>query len=187
MSNQAIMAWSVVLIAVSFAALCVYLIVTLKAAREALLSVQNTVKEAGDTVESMRGKVEELTENVKTISEDVKNKIRSTNELFQAARNAGVTLKETTGAVREISGTLTRAVREQVAALEEPDPAKEKPLVAWIKAGMKVAAAIRNARRSKSEADEREEAEERAAYVPEPFQPRAGRVYKGQNSLTLNR
>ncbi|MBB6672539.1 DUF948 domain-containing protein [Cohnella nanjingensis] len=183
MSNQELMAWSVVLIAISFAALCVYLIATLKAARQTLLSVQSTVKEAGDTVESMRGKVEELTENVKTISEDVKNKIRSTNEFFQAARNAGVTLKETTGAVREISGTLTRAVRDQVAALEEQDQSKEKPWVAWLKAGMKVVSAVRSARRSAEEQEE--QASE--AYVPEPFQPRSGRVYNGQNRLTLNR
>ncbi|WP_217595416.1 DUF948 domain-containing protein [Cohnella sp. GbtcB17] len=189
MSNQALMAWSVVVVAISFAALCVYLIVTLKAARETLVSVQGTIKEANQTVGMLHTKVEDLTNNVKVISEDVKNKIRSTDDFFQAARNAGVTLKETTGAVKDISSTLSRAVRQQVAALE-PGPENKKTWTEWFKIGMNVVSAIRSAKQQNKEekaivAAERQEEEHRlydsAAYVPEPFQPGSHRVYNGHS------
>lgn len=189
MSNQALMAWSVVVVAISFAALCVYLIVTLKAARETLVSVQGTIKEANETVGMLHTQVEDLTNNVKVISEDVKNKIRSTDDFFQAARNAGLTLKETTGAVRDISTTLSRAVRQQVAALE-PGPEHQKKWTEWFKIGMNVVSAIRSAKQQRKEEQELRDAvpadgEQRlydsAAYVPEPFQSDSQRVYNGHS------
>ncbi len=143
MDERAIYAASALVAALSFAALCVYLIRTLVSARQTMESLKTTVEEAGATVESLRGNVQELTSNVNEISINVKQKLHAADALFQAAKEAGATLQETTRAAKEVTGTLSKAVREQAS---KPD----KPWVAWVTAGVKVATAIRQAVKAKA-------------------------------------
>lgn len=131
MNHNDVIAWSVAVIAVSFVVLCFFLIRLLR-------TTQSTIGEVKETVEGLQGEVKRLTETVADVTatvadvtEDIRGKLASTNPLFDAVRDVGVMLSDATGAAREASKGLTKALRKQAASLES---GKEVP-PAWLKWG----------------------------------------------------
>lgn len=141
MNEQLIYGGSALLAAISFSVLCVFIVRTLTSARRTLELLRTAIGEANDKVESIRGKVEELTANANEISLNVKDKLHAADALFEAARDAGATIQETAHTAKEITGQLSRAVKEQTRE-------KEDNWTKWVQAGIRLAGAVRSSIKS---------------------------------------
>jgi uncharacterized protein YoxC len=106
--------------------------------------LQTTIGEAIDKVESIRGKVEELTTNVNEISLNVKDKLHAADALFEAARDAGATIQETAHTAKELTGQLSRAVKERARE-------KENNWTKWVQTGIRLEGVVRSSLKSRRE------------------------------------
>lgn len=115
LTNDDLMAWSVVAIAAAFIALCAYSIALLRTARRSLGAAQAALQEVKATVRELQGEVGKLGETVNAAAEDVRGKLASVDPLFGAVKEAGVALNEMTSAAREAAHGVAEKVRERFA------------------------------------------------------------------------
>lgn len=113
MTNNDLMAWSVVAIAAAFIVLCGYLIALLRTARRSLGTAQAALQEVKSTVQELQGEVVKLGETVNAAAEDVRWKLASIDPLFGAVKQAGAALNEMTSVAREAAHGVAEKVRER--------------------------------------------------------------------------
>ncbi|MFC5702263.1 DUF948 domain-containing protein [Cohnella faecalis] len=137
MSSNEIIAWSVAAAAASFMALCVFLILLLRA-------TQSAMREVKMTVESLQGDVKKLAATVTEVTDDIRGKLQSTDPLFDAVKDVGELLSEATGAARHASRGIAHAFNLQAAAAtHQADDAPTPAWLRWATIGARVAIGLR--------------------------------------------
>ncbi|WP_164472578.1 DUF948 domain-containing protein [Cohnella candidum] len=142
MNTNAIIAWSVAVAAVAFAALCVYLVTVLKDVRRSLVSAKSTVDEVNQTIGSLQGEIQRLTHTVNGITSDVQGKLQATDPLFDAVRDVGVMLRDVTGTARETAHSFSRAMRRKASEIDSG--AAKLSWLRYAALGMRVVSGLKN-------------------------------------------
>ncbi|HEY0827996.1 MAG TPA: DUF948 domain-containing protein [Bacilli bacterium] len=109
---------SVALIAVSFAALVIYGIVTLKSVRTSLDQANDTLREIRQDAKDVIKESTRLMQNTNQIVANIQGKLHSADPIFRSIQDVSEAVHEVTSSVRQastaVSQTLTHSVNEAV-------------------------------------------------------------------------
>lgn len=148
---------SVLIMALSVAALVIFLIQTLRKAQHSIETANETLREARDLIHSSKDDVEGLVGNVRDLIAQVNTQVGAVEPLMSSVRDVGTVVHEVTTAAREVStswmGSLKRKSQHAVAQVDrataakaaEPAPANNMKWLDWLDTGVKVARGVQNA------------------------------------------
>jgi uncharacterized protein YoxC len=142
LENNVIMTWSIMITAIAFVVLCVFLISLLRTAQRSLVTAQSAMQEVKGTVEGLQGEVKKLAESINDVADDIREKLQSTDPLFEAVQDVGLLLSEVTGTAREVTKTFTHSIKNQAASIESGS--KHLSWLQWAALGSRVLMGIQN-------------------------------------------
>ena len=108
MTNHDMMTWSVVAAAIAFVGLCIYAIRVLMKVKHSLTSIESTAEEAKAAISVIRHEVMQISRSANEVSADVQDKLRAADPMFEAVREAGLTVRTVVGSVREAASSFSR-------------------------------------------------------------------------------
>jgi len=97
---------SVVIIAVAFAVLVVFLINTLRAATKSLEKTSQTLQEVQKTIEELGYEVKQTVRHANDITVDLQAKMKQIDPVIESVHNLGEVLSEVTYAAKQLSSTV---------------------------------------------------------------------------------
>ncbi|OAB40947.1 DUF948 domain-containing protein [Paenibacillus glacialis] len=97
---------SVVIIAVAFAVLVVFLINTLRAATKSLEKTTQTLQEVQMTIEELGYEVKQTVRHANDITVDLQSKMKQIDPVIESVHNLGEVLSEVTYAAKQLSSTV---------------------------------------------------------------------------------
>ncbi len=97
---------SVVIIAVAFAVLVVFLINTLRAATKSLEKTTQTLQEVQKTIEELGYEVKQTVRHANDITVDLQAKMKQIDPVIESVHNLGEVLSEVTYAAKQLSSTV---------------------------------------------------------------------------------
>ncbi|OAB45825.1 DUF948 domain-containing protein [Paenibacillus antarcticus] len=142
---------SVVIIAVAFAVLVVFLIKTLKAATISLEKTSQTLQEVQKTIDELGYEVKQTVRHANDITVDLQAKMKQIDPVIESVHNLGEVLSEVTYAAKQLSSTvmdkmmkknntppasnITPSTAEQrtVNSYAAVNEAKESKATSWVK------------------------------------------------------
>ncbi|AOZ93477.1 DUF948 domain-containing protein [Paenibacillus crassostreae] len=103
---------SVVVIAVAFAILVVFLIKTLKAATKSLEKTTQTLQEVQKTIEELGYEVKQTVRQANGITVDLQTKMKQMDPVMESVHNLGEVLSEVTFAAKQLSSTVMEKMKK---------------------------------------------------------------------------
>ncbi|WP_438349102.1 DUF948 domain-containing protein [Paenibacillus sp. FA6] len=103
---------SVVIIAVAFAVLVVFLINTLKAATKSLEKTTQTLQEVQKTIEELGYEVKQTVRQANDITTDLQLKMKQMDPVMESVHNLGEVLSEVTFAAKQLSSTVMDKIKK---------------------------------------------------------------------------
>ncbi|MFD2702727.1 DUF948 domain-containing protein [Paenibacillus shunpengii] len=97
---------SVLIIAIAFAVLVVFLIKTLKTVQVSLDNVSKTLQEVRGTIDELGYEVKQTVRHANDITADVEHKMKQIDPVVTSVKNLGEILAEVTAAAKQVSTTL---------------------------------------------------------------------------------
>ncbi|MEK5059267.1 hypothetical protein BK126_25910 [Paenibacillus sp. FSL H7-0326] len=97
---------SVLIIAIAFAVLVVFLIKTLKTVQVSLDNVSKTLQEVRGTIDELGYEVKQTVRHANDITADVEHKMKQIDPVVTSVKNLGEILTEVTAAAKQVSTTL---------------------------------------------------------------------------------
>lgn len=97
---------SVVIIAVAFAVLVLFLIKTLKAATQSLEKTSQTLQEVQKTIDELGYEVKQTIRHANDITVDLQSKMKQIDPVMDSVHNLGEVLSEVTYAAKQLSSTV---------------------------------------------------------------------------------
>jgi uncharacterized protein YoxC len=130
---------SVALVAVAFAVLVIFLIKTLKSAKESLDKVSQTLQEVQKTIDELTYEVKTTVRHANDITADIQGKILKIDPVVDSVKNLGDVMNELTLTVKQVSVTAiekfrkSRELKEKGVAIEEVPltPSEERTLQSY--------------------------------------------------------
>ncbi|WP_018753913.1 DUF948 domain-containing protein [Paenibacillus sanguinis] len=128
---------SVAVVAVAFVVLVVYLIKTLKAAEQSLLTTTTTLQEVQKTIDELGVEVKQIVKQANDLTGDLQHKMKQIDPVLESVKNAGEVLNEVTLATKQVSVALAGRIKSRKRARREaaktaiiPRPEVQPPAVA---------------------------------------------------------
>lgn len=140
---------SVAVIALAFAVLVVYLIVTLKAASRSLNQVQQTLVNLEKQVDDLSQESVKLIQTTNLLTEDVQKKVRSLDTLFQSANQVGDAVHEVTSSVKQVSAALSNTLVPRVEKTAQSSQQPMSDVMQWVSLSMGLYQKVRALRSTK--------------------------------------
>lgn len=109
----------VLIIAVAFAVLTVFVVQTLRTVQETLKETNRTIKELKEDVNEVTVEVQGLIRNTNQITADVRSKMKTLDPLFDSVENVGGALEGVTSSIRQASATLRDNFKRSSSAVKE--------------------------------------------------------------------
>lgn len=116
---------SVAVIALAFAALVVFLIMTLRSLSTVLMQTNETIRELQQQVNGISKEATEVLRHTNEVTVDVRNKLYSIDSVVYSVKNIGDAVQEITSSIKQASASVagsirTKAVKERPAAGGRP-------------------------------------------------------------------
>lgn len=103
---------SVVIIAVAFAVLVLFLIKTLKAATQSLEKTSQTLQEVQKTIDELGYEVKQTIRHANDITVDLQSKMKQIDPVMDSVHNLGEVLSEVTYAAKQLSSTVMDKIKK---------------------------------------------------------------------------
>lgn len=103
---------SVVIIAVAFAVLVLFLIKTLKAASQSLEKTTQTLQEVQKTIDELGYEVKQTIRHANDITVDLQAKMKQIDPVMDSVHNLGEVLSEVTYAAKQLSTTVMDKIKK---------------------------------------------------------------------------
>lgn len=103
---------SVVIIAIAFAVLVVFLIKTLKAATQSLEKTTQTLQEVQKTIDELGYEVKQTVRHANNITVDLQAKMKQIDPVMDSVHNLGEVLSEVTYAAKQLSTTVMDKIKK---------------------------------------------------------------------------
>lgn len=103
---------SVVIIAVAFAVLVLFLIKTLKAASQSLEKTTQTLQEVQKTIDELGYEVKQTIRHANDITVDLQAKMKQIDPVMDSVHNLGEVLSEVTYAAKQLSSTVMEKIKK---------------------------------------------------------------------------
>jgi uncharacterized protein YoxC len=97
---------SLAIIALAFVALVIFLIKTLKAAEQSLVTTTQTLQEVQKTIDDLSSELKQVVKQANDITGDVQLKMRQIDPMMETVKNAGEVLNEVTLAAKQVSSSV---------------------------------------------------------------------------------
>ncbi|WP_010272787.1 DUF948 domain-containing protein [Paenibacillus senegalensis] len=110
---------AVLIIALAFAVLTVFVIQTLRTVQDTLKETNRTVKELKEDINEITIEVKGLIRTTNQITMDVRSKMRTLDPLFGSVENMGGALEGVTASIRQASATLRDNFKRSSAAVNQ--------------------------------------------------------------------
>jgi uncharacterized protein YoxC len=123
---------SVLVIALAFAVLVGYLVVTLKAASRSLNQVQETLVRLEKQVDDLSQESVKLIQTTNLLTEDVHRKVRTLDSLFQSANQVGDAVHEVTTSVKQVSAALSSSFAPRVEKTVRSSDKQVSEIMQWV-------------------------------------------------------
>lgn len=108
MDNRDMMTGCLIAATLAFVGLCLVGIRVLMAARRSLSAIESAAGEAKTALSLARQGMERISRAAGEISADVQDKLHSADSLFDAVRDAGLTIKTIAATVNALAGSFSR-------------------------------------------------------------------------------
>lgn len=103
---------SVVIIAIAFAVLVLFLIKTLKAATQSLEKTTQTLQEVQKTIDELGYEVKQTVRHANNITVDLQAKMKQIDPVMDSVHNLGEVLSEVTYAAKQLSTTVMDKIKK---------------------------------------------------------------------------
>lgn len=140
---------SVAVIALAFAVLVVYLVVTLRTASRSLNQVQQTLVHLEKQVNDLSQESVKLIQTTNLLTEDVHKKVRSLDTLFQSANQVGDAVHEVTSSVKQVSAALSSTFVPRVEKTAQSGNQPVSEVMQWVSLTMGLYQKVRALRSTK--------------------------------------
>ncbi|MFC4779133.1 DUF948 domain-containing protein [Paenibacillus sp. GCM10023252] len=115
---------SVTLIAVAFAALVVYAILTLRKTMSSLDETNKTLAEVRGSVNELTGEAKKLIRNANQVTADVKGKMKAVDPIIESAHDVGEVIQNVTHSVKRAALNLGYSLPTADSAPTPVEPSK---------------------------------------------------------------
>lgn len=127
---------SVAVIALSFAVLVVYLILTLNSARASLEQTNQTLSKVQTQLDQVSKEALILINNTNLITSDVHDKMKSLDSLFESIEHVGESVQQVTSSVKQVSATVADSFTTNVKHAVDHNDKKLNEVVKWASVAM---------------------------------------------------
>lgn len=109
----------VIIIAVAFAVLTVFVVLTLRTVQETLKETNRTIKDLKEDVNEVTIEVRGLIRSTNQITMDVRSKMKTLDPLFDSVENVGGALEGVTASIRQASASLRDNFKRSSAVVKQ--------------------------------------------------------------------
>ncbi|WP_374016868.1 DUF948 domain-containing protein [Paenibacillus thiaminolyticus] len=110
---------SALIAALAFAVLVVFLIQTLRSAKQSLDEVSRTMEDVQQTVQMLSGDLQAIARNANHMTEELQGQLKKIEPVADSVQNAGEALNELTLAAKQISVGFVSGVRKAASRFEK--------------------------------------------------------------------
>ncbi|WP_042223162.1 DUF948 domain-containing protein [Oceanobacillus manasiensis] len=109
--------------AVAFAVLVIYAIITMKAAKQTMENVQNSLDGLNTQMKGITDETTQLLTKTNRLADDVQQKSSKLNGVFDGAKGLGETVRDFNNSLKQLSGSISRTANQ--------NPEKAAQAVKW--------------------------------------------------------
>ncbi len=129
---------SIAVIAIAFAALCLYAIKTLRSAKTSLDQVNQTVQKLQVEMDDMSKEIKQLIHNTNQVTVDVHQKMKAMDAFFSSAHDVGEAVQVVSSSVKQVSASLSRTFATNSSHAVESNATKVSDTMEWVSIGLKI-------------------------------------------------
>lgn len=127
---------SVLLIALAFIVLVVYVVQALRSAKTSLEETNRTLSQVQDKLEQLSQETMQLLQNTTHITSDIKQKLAAVDKLFESAKQAGEAVHQVTSSAKQVSASVVRTVNENVEDALKNNKNRIADVMQWASMGL---------------------------------------------------
>lgn len=122
---------SVAIIALAFAALVVFLILTLRSAQESLNQVNETLTDVQKQLNQVSQEAITLIQSTNQVTADVNRKMKSLDTVFESIDQVGESVHQVTSSVKQVSATVSQSLSQNIEKAVHDNGQKMQNILQW--------------------------------------------------------